>query len=95
VQEMKEFQRDDSADILAEAIEVTLRAFVALQRIAIICYLAGKQLIYLGRSMSQDNIFEWHFVVRGAADTEFEVRDRLHMLLKIPHDSHENTAWFI
>lgn len=24
--------------------------------------------------MSQDNIFEWHFVVRGAADTEFEVR---------------------
>jgi hypothetical protein len=34
VQEMKEFQRDDSADILAEAIEVTLRAFVAPRRIA-------------------------------------------------------------
>ena len=23
--------------------------------------------------LPQDNIFEWHFVVRGAADTEFEV----------------------
>ena len=26
---------------------------------------------------AQDNIFEWHFVVRGAADSEFEVRGLL------------------
>ena len=26
---------------------------------------------------AQDNIFEWHFAIRGAWDTEFEVRPRL------------------
>jgi ubiquitin-conjugating enzyme E2 J1 len=40
LQEMKEFQKDDSPELTAEALE--------------------------------DNIFEWHFVVQGAADTEFE-----------------------
>lgn len=25
----------------------------------------------------QDNIFEWHFAVRGPPDTEFQVRERL------------------
>ena len=71
VQEMKEFQRDDSPDILAEAIEVTFDAFVA-QRC--ICHSAREQRIDLVPFVSQDNIFEWHFVVRGAADTDFEVR---------------------
>ncbi|KAL4447621.1 hypothetical protein ABPG75_004840 [Micractinium tetrahymenae] len=40
VQELKELQREDDPNILAEAIE--------------------------------DNIFEWHFVIRGAWDSEFE-----------------------
>ena len=70
VQEMKEFQRDDSPDILAEAIEVTFKAFVA-QRCS--CRLAGERFIQ-PPCLSQDNIFEWHFVVRGATETEFEVR---------------------
>ena len=49
MQEMKEFQRDDSADILAEAIEVTLRALVALRRVAM-HLLSGREstYIYLG-----------------------------------------------
>lgn len=40
LQELKEIQKDDNPDILAEALE--------------------------------ENIFEWHFVIRGAWDTEFE-----------------------
>jgi hypothetical protein len=27
--------------------------------------------------LSQDDIFEWHFVIRGPPDTEFEVRGAL------------------
>ena len=43
-QELKELQRDENPDLVAEA--------------------------------NEDNIFEWHFAIRGAWDTEFEVRLR-------------------
>ena len=35
----------------------------------------------------QDNIFEWHFVIRGPPDTEFEVRlpQRNPCVGKCPH----------
>jgi len=83
VQELKEVQRDDDPDILAEAIEVRSVSSESLwQRrtlqggwpgatepsAACPCLSALWPFV-----LSQDNIFEWHFVIRGAWDSEFEV----------------------
>lgn len=72
VQELKEIQRDDNPDIVAEALEVgfVLNSLIVAKFEA--ASNAGTQISGV-LLHPQDNIFEWHFVIRGAWDTEFEV----------------------
>lgn len=76
---MKEFQKDDSPELTAEALEV--RQFSSLRALSRCCtsthsiaWACNSPFPNICNCFAQDNIFEWHFVVRGAADTEFEVR---------------------
>lgn len=65
---MREIQRETSGEIMAEALEV-----VKLNKLVfgLSCYkvLSTSER----RATLQDNIFEWHFAIRGPPDTEFEV----------------------
>lgn len=79
VQELREMEKESDPDILAEAIEVRGlpgAAWRADQAGATKPSAARPHSAALPRPAppAQDNIFEWHFVIRGACDSEFEVR---------------------
>ena len=67
VQEIKELQRENNPDMMAEALEVSPPALVSPLSRAIHTVQCLHQLVV------QDNIFEWHFAVRGPPDSEFQV----------------------
>ena len=69
MQELKELQASQSRDFAASVLEVRLTVcqLVPMQRSA------STPLLSLVCAHAQDNLFEWHFVVRGPLDTEFEV----------------------
>ena len=87
VQELKEIQRDDNPDILAEVLEVSsMQPELCARKLCCICAssIEGSwtwspcraNLSSCPSPARQDNLFEWHFVIRGAWDTEFEVSAR-------------------
>ena len=80
MQEMKELQRDPSSDYMAAAIEVSVSVLARSSQSDVLClslvnFLPTTSFDLQGSLMPvQDNIFEWHFAVRGSVDTEFQVR---------------------
>jgi hypothetical protein len=89
LQELKELHRDDNPDILVEANEVSApagwhRISLLLRHKALceeLCTPSCAMVAGLSHanpvviSGLQENIFELHFAIRGAWETEFEVRD--------------------
>ena len=71
-QEMREIQKESSGEIMAEALEVR-----SPNCAAITCVVCGILRDLLSDPDVQDNIFEWHFAIRGPPDTEFEVPNHL------------------
>jgi len=84
MQEMKELQRDPSSDYMAAAIEVSVPVWVPSSKPDVLCLSLLKLLPTLPFDLQsslmpvQDNIFEWHFAVKGSVDTEFQVRAPRH-----------------
>jgi hypothetical protein len=87
LQEIKELQAETCPDFIADALEVGMScgwscagqkqqlscnsSFVQVAPAAGPEMLCGVLLFH-----AQEDIFEWHFVIRGPPDTEFEVRAR-------------------
>ena len=67
-QEIKEIHQDSGKELTAEALEVCRSPLPARPR-----QVPPRESQSCNAYM-QDNIFEWHFVIRGPPDTEFEVR---------------------
>ena len=67
VQEIKELQRENNPDMMAEALEVSPPVLLCPLSRATYLVQCPHQLVV------QDNIFEWHFAIRGPPDSEFQV----------------------
>ena len=77
LQEMKELQKDPTSDFKAAALEVRwVIGCPANDTLVALQYMSCTPVVNSQACCcpAQDNIFEWHFAVRGPPDTEFEVR---------------------